>query len=69
MTDREAPSARIRVPPLTADEALRLVAFLERVTNAIWRAHGNEMSQRLIDRAVRQPPRPPIDLDDSDLPF
>ncbi len=67
---RQPPSAHIRLPPLAADEALRLVAFLERVTDAIWRAHGEQMSERLLDRAVRHPtPRLPLDRDDSDLPF
>ncbi len=37
--------ARIDLPPLSADQALHLVAILEDAIAAIWEAHGPEMEQ------------------------
>ena len=37
--------ARIDLPPLSADQALQLVAILEDAITAIWEAHGPEMEQ------------------------
>lgn len=39
--------ARITLPPLTSDQALAVVAFLERTLDAIWRTHGDGMIDRL----------------------
>lgn len=59
------------------DQALAVAAFLERVIDAIWRAHGPEMAQALADPRPRwRPPRPrPMHhrrlrrIRDDDIPF
>lgn len=43
--------AQLHLPPLDADQALSLVAILERAISAIWRAHGESMSDQLLARA------------------
>jgi hypothetical protein len=46
----------------TGDEALAFVALLDRLTDAIWRAHGEKMSRCLQQRDVQASIyRPPID--------
>ena len=42
--------AQIHLPHLEAHDALRLVQWLEGAITAIWRAHGHEMSEILINR-------------------
>jgi hypothetical protein len=73
--------AQIHLPPLSAVEALRLVALLDRAITAIWRAHGPAMADEagLHGIEVPQPPdsvyvgtpqaRPDGDVDDSDIDF
>jgi hypothetical protein len=38
---------QIHLPPLDPDEALMLVGFLEKAVQAVWRAHGDAMSDHL----------------------
>jgi hypothetical protein len=47
------PHAQIHLPPLSAGYALTLVDILGRITEAIWRAPGDKMSElrRLRERA------------------
>lgn len=42
----------------SGEEALKLVAFLERVIEAVWRAHGREMGYHLeyLHTALFRPP-------------
>lgn len=69
--------AVVRLPPLGAEEALRLVDFLERCRSAIWAAHGEAMGELLLERYADRY-APPVDGDaallraldqDGDLPF
>lgn len=39
--------ARLHLPHMSADEALSVVALLEKAVEAIWRAHGDAMANRL----------------------
>jgi len=48
--------ARIHLPPLTAEAALQLVAFLERAIAAVWRAHGDDMADHLAMLGIDTPP-------------
>ena len=48
--------AQIHLPPMTADEALRLVAMLDRAITAIWRAHGDAMADHQAMRGIETPP-------------
>jgi hypothetical protein len=75
------PHAQIHLPPLSANQALRLVAMLEHAISAIWRAHGDAMAEELTLLGVPTPhPPDPVsggtpdaDLDaelhDADIPF
>ena len=60
--------AQIHLPPLYPEEALRLVALLERASRAIWRAHGMQMGECLVDRHMNHVTTS-IDPNDFDLPF
>lgn len=40
---------------MNADEALGVVAILEKTITAIWRAHGDEMADRLAAAGVETP--------------
>jgi len=61
MTERESrqlnplPQARILLPPLSADYALTLVHILERIAEAIWRAHGDAMADLQAARGIETP--------------
>jgi hypothetical protein len=75
------PHAQIHLPPLSADQALRVVAMLEHAVHAIWRAHGDAMAEELALLGVPTPQPPDADsvgtpdadpdagLDDADIPF
>ena len=54
----------------TGEEALAFVAFLERLSEAIWRAHGQEMERclRLHHDAVTLACDPTAASDDSPYP-
>lgn len=59
--------AQLHLPPLDADQALTLVAILERTISAIWRAHGDPMSERLSRaRPLDADDRPDDHVDDGD---
>lgn len=61
--------AQAHLPPLEGDDALRFVGLLQRIIDAVWRAHGLEMTERLMDRSEHCPNTDPS-LDDVDeLPF
>lgn len=65
---------QVELPALTADEALRFVALLERISAAIWRAHGEEMGELLLSDPSRRRPLTDLSADpfeefDDDLPF
>jgi hypothetical protein len=47
--------AVIHLPALTADEALLLVHILDRIHDAIWRAHGQAMQLRRDELAGLRP--------------
>lgn len=47
--------ARLHMPYMTADEALAVVALLEKAVEAIWRAHGDAMAERLAASGVETP--------------
>ena len=49
----------IHLPALSADEALLLVHFLDRIHDAIWRAHGQAMQLRRDELAGLTPASPP----------
>lgn len=51
--------AVIHLPVLTADEALLLVHILDRIHDAIWRAHGQAMQLRRDELAGLRPASPP----------
>ena len=60
------------LPPLAPDEALRLVNLLERITHAIWDAHGAQMVALLAavpPASKSSPSDDTVDLADRDLPF
>lgn len=62
--------AQAHLPALEPDEALRFVALLQRVIDAVWRAYGQEMGERLIDQYVADANvEPPTIEDGDDLPF
>ncbi len=44
------PHAQLHLPPLSADYALTLLGILERLSNALWRAHGERMTELLALR-------------------
>ena len=78
MTKKRKPPprhAQIHLPVLDPDEALRFVDLLERICTAIWKAHGQQMSERLVDSyLLRQErgaddPFSDYDIDVDDLPF
>ena len=50
--------ARLHLPHMSADEALLVVALLERAVQAIWRAHGDDMANQLAAAAGVEDPRP-----------
>jgi len=56
--------AQIHLPPLSGEEASRLLVLFERATEAIWRAHGSEiLTFRLrFDDEADHP------FDDDDIP-
>ena len=60
--------AVIHLPALTADQALLLVHILERIHDAIWRAHGYAMQLRRDElaglRPASHPTPPPSSPDD-----
>lgn len=57
-------------PVLEPDEALRFVDLLQRVIDAVWRAHGHEMGERLIDQYIADPATESHSFEDGeDLPF
>ncbi len=45
--ERRARHTQIHLPPLTGDEACRLVHILERTIRAIWHAHGDAMADAI----------------------
>lgn len=51
--------AVIHLPALTADQALLLVHILDRIHDAIWRAHGHAMQLRRDELARLTPVSPP----------
>jgi hypothetical protein len=59
------------LPPLAPDEALHLVSILERLTHAIWRAHGPQMSALLAALPPVEAGAQDADREDpdADLPF
>ncbi len=65
----------VTIPPITAEQALRFVALLERICEALWRVHGHEMGALIVERNAQRPPLevpsdPGLPLpDDDDMPF
>lgn len=53
--------AQLHLPPLGATEALRVVAILERVITAIWRAHGDAMADEAAFLGIDIPQNPDDD--------
>lgn len=51
--------ARIHLSPLDPDQAVVLVNILEKVIEAVWRAHGDAMADYLGRVAPDSMPRPP----------
>ncbi len=50
---------QLHLPPLDGHEALLIVAVCERIISAVWRAHGEDMGDILIEPlANRLPPEP-----------
>lgn len=47
--------ARLHFPAMNADEALLVVAILEKAATMIWRAHGDAMVDRLAAAGVETP--------------
>ena len=47
--------ARLHLPRMNADDALFVVAILEKAIAAIWRAHGDDMADRLAAAGVETP--------------
>lgn len=64
MPSRERPGrpfrrhAQAHLPPLTAHEARLVVAILERLLKAVWRAHGDELADLEACLGI-ETPRPP----------
>lgn len=56
-------------PALDPHEALRFVGLLQRVIDAVWRAHGQEMGERLIDQYVAELTDDGPPIDDREVPF
>lgn len=54
----ELPYAHVRIPPLSADDALTLVGILEHILAAIWKAHGDAMAELQARRGIETPPPP-----------
>lgn len=50
--------AQAHLPPLTAHEARLVVAILERLLKAVWRAHGDELADLEACLGI-ETPRPP----------
>lgn len=48
-------NARLHLPHMSTDEALLVVAILEKAAQAIWRAHGDNMANRLAAADVETP--------------
>jgi hypothetical protein len=59
----------VHLPPLTPNDAVRLVAILESITGAIWGTYGERMGKLLMGDPNHRPDAPHPPLDDSDLPF
>jgi hypothetical protein len=59
------------LPPLAPHEALQLVSILERITHAIWEAHGPQMNALLAALPLSEPHPADgaADAADLDLPF
>lgn len=69
---------RVDIPQSwTPDQALAVVAFLERVIAEIWAAHGRPMRDRIyqlselleVERPPAPNPNPPSTDPDDDIPF
>jgi hypothetical protein len=57
--------AQIHLPPLSGEDASRLLVWLERASSAIWRAHGPEILNfrlRIGDDLLTHP------FDDDEIP-
>jgi hypothetical protein len=52
---KRKPRAQLYLPPLSPDDALRVVDVIERLASAIWRAHGPQMVARLHHSDRPQP--------------
>lgn len=52
---RNKKHARIHLPHMNADDALLVVALLEKAVEAIWRAHGDAMADRLAAAGIETP--------------
>lgn len=71
------PHAQIHLPPLSAGYALTLVAIFERAIAAVWRAHGEAMTNLRELRALHARARAagflldgnPDDSDSEDVDF
>ena len=62
-TTRRGPRVTIRLPGLTPQEAWAVAALLERLQQAIWRVHGNDMADYQGAVCPDHPPRqeaPPV---------
>lgn len=57
------------LPPLAPDEALQLVSILERITHAIWEAHGPQMGALLAALPPSKPEPANAQPADQDPPF
>lgn len=60
---RPRPHPQIHLPPLGAGYALTLVDIFERAIAAIWRAHGDQMTQLLELRRATADPSPDTEAD------
>ena len=63
---------RIALPALTSEQALAVVAFLDRTIAAIWRANGDGMADHLAMLSVDTPVPPDAITTNQipdDLPF
>jgi hypothetical protein len=66
------PRLRVSLPKLDAYDALLVADVLERITSALWHAHGDHMADILARRGVDTPmpedaayaSTPALDLDD-----
>ena len=66
---KRQPHPQAHLPPLDPDEALRFVALLQRIIDAVWRAHGLAMRERLLDQHVGTSDSDVPLEDQDDLPF